>query len=121
MAKAKRSPRTETAITATTSDRIEGKKIARILGVVSGEAVLGANLMQDHFVGVRDVHAGDAERFAAELNTAREIAMETLKRRAAALGANAVVGIDLDYESIRGDSPGVMLLLSANGTAVVVK
>ncbi|MCZ7647567.1 MAG: heavy metal-binding domain-containing protein [Planctomycetota bacterium] len=104
-----------------TTDHLEGRRILRYLGVVSGEAILGANLMQDHFIGIRDVHEGDSKKFAAELNLAKTIALDEMKERAASLGANAIVGVDIDYQGIHSESPGAMLLIAVNGTAVVTE
>lgn len=102
----------------TTTPSIEGKKIERYLGVVVGEAILGANLFKDLFAGIRDIVGGRSGAYEKELQRARETAMEELTERARQLGANAVVGIDLDYEVI-GQS-GSMLMVSVSGTAVVV-
>jgi uncharacterized protein YbjQ (UPF0145 family) len=87
--------------------------------VVAGEAILGANLFKDLFAGVRDLVGGRSATYERELQRAREIALQELTERAAELGANAVVGIDLDYE-VLGQS-GSMLMVSASGTAVVVE
>ena len=102
----------------TTTPSIEGKQITRYCGVVAGEAILGANLFKDLFAGIRDIVGGRSATYERELQKAREIAMQELQERAAALGANAVVGIDLDYEVI--GQGGSMLMVSASGTAVVV-
>ena len=98
----------------TTTDHIEGRKIAEYLGIISGDAVVGANIFRDLFANVRDVVGGRAGGYEKALVSAKDAAMEDLAAHAEALGADAVVGIDLDYESI-SDS---MLMVSANGTAV---
>jgi uncharacterized protein YbjQ (UPF0145 family) len=103
----------------TTTPSIEGRRIVRYCGVIAGEAILGANLFKDLFAGIRDLVGGRSATYERELQRAREIAFEELAERAAALGANAVVGIDLDYE-VLGQSNG-MLMVSASGTAVVVE
>jgi uncharacterized protein YbjQ (UPF0145 family) len=103
----------------TTTPGIEGKRITRYCGIVAGEAILGANLFKDLFAGVRDLVGGRSATYERELQRAREIALQELTERAAELGANAVVGIDLDYE-VLGQS-GSMLMVSASGTAVVVE
>ena len=103
----------------TTTPSIEGKRITRYCGVVAGEAILGANLFKDLFAGVRDIVGGRSGMYERELQKARDIAMLELQERAQALGANAVVGIDLDYE-VLGQGNG-MLMVSASGTAVVVE
>jgi uncharacterized protein YbjQ (UPF0145 family) len=98
----------------TTTDGIEGRKIVEYLGIVSGDAVVGANLFRDLFARVRDIVGGRAGGYEKALAGAKEAAMEDLAAEAHALGADAVVGVDLDYESV-GDS---MLMVSVNGTAV---
>jgi uncharacterized protein YbjQ (UPF0145 family) len=98
----------------TTTPTIEGKKISRYLGLASGEAILGANIFRDLFAGIRDIIGGRSASYEAELRKAKEIAVEEMKQQARMMGANAVVGVDLDYETI-GES---MLMVSASGTAV---
>lgn len=103
----------------TTTPNIDGKRITRYCGVIAGEAILGANLFKDLFAGIRDLVGGRSATYERELQRAREIALQELEERAEALGANAVVGVDLDYE-VLGQSNG-MLMVSASGTAVVVE
>ena len=103
----------------TTTPSIEGKRITRYCGVVAGEAILGANLFKDLFAGIRDLVGGRSSTYERELQRARDIAMDELQQRASALGANAVVGVDLDYEVLGRDNG--MLMVSASGTAVVVE
>lgn len=103
----------------TTTPNIEGKRITRYCGVVAGEAILGANLFKDLFAGIRDLVGGRSGTYERELQRARDIAMKELAERAQELGANAVVGIDLDYE-VLGERNG-MLMVSASGTAVVAE
>ena len=103
----------------TTTPGFEGKRITRYCGVVAGEAILGANIFKDLFAGIRDLVGGRSGTYEKELQRARDIAMTELAERAAELGANAVVGIDLDYE-VLGEK-NRMLLVSASGTAVVVE
>lgn len=102
----------------TTTPSVEGKTITRYCGVVAGEAILGANLFKDIFAGIRDLVGGRSGTYERELQKAREIALQELQDRARELGANAVVGIDLDYEVIGQN--GSMLMVSASGTAVVL-
>lgn len=102
----------------TTTPTIDGKRITAYHGVIAGEAILGANLFKDLFAGIRDLVGGRSATYERELQRAREIALNELKERAAELGANAVVGVDLDYE-VLGHNNG-MLMVSASGTAVVV-
>ena len=103
----------------TTTPSIEGKKITRYCGVITGEAILGANIFKDLFAGICDVVGGRSATYERELQHARDIALNELRERAASVGANAVVGIDLDYE-VLGQGNG-MLMVSASGTAVVVE
>lgn len=102
----------------TTTSGIEGHKITRYCGIVAGEAILGANLFKDLFAGIRDLIGGRSATYERELQRAREIALQEITERAAELGANAVVGLDLDYE-VLGQNNG-MLMVSASGTAVVI-
>ena len=103
----------------TTTPSIEGKKIVRYCGVITGEAILGANVFKDLFAGIRDIVGGRSATYERELQRARDIAMRELEERASQAGANAVVGIDLDYEVLGKDNG--MLMVSASGTAVVVE
>ncbi len=103
----------------TTTPSIEGKRVKQYLGVVNGEAILGANVFRDLFASIRDIVGGRSAAYEKELTKAREIAFGELEERAQQLGANAVVGIDLDYEVIGGS--GSMLMVSISGTAVVVE
>ena len=102
----------------TTTPSVDGQKIQRYLGVVAGEAILGANLFKDLFAGIRDLVGGRSATYERELQRARDITMQELTDRAAELGANAVVGIDVDYE-VLGQNNG-MLMVSVSGTAVVL-
>lgn len=102
----------------TTTPSVEGRTITRYCGVVAGEAILGANFFKDLFAGIRDIVGGRSGTYERELQKAREIALRELQERAAELGANAVVGVDLDYE-VMGQNNG-MLMVSASGTAVVI-
>ena len=107
------------AVIVTTTQGVEGRKITSYQGIVTGEAIMGANVFKDLFAGVRDIVGGRSGTYERELQRAREIALEELEARARALGANAVVGVDLDYEVLgQGNS---MLMVSASGTAVVVE
>jgi uncharacterized protein YbjQ (UPF0145 family) len=102
-----------------TTPTLEGRKIIRYCGIVAGEAVLGANVFKDMFAGIRDIVGGRSGTYEKELRRARQIALDELAGQAAELGANAVVGIDLDYE-VLGEKNG-MLMVSASGTAVVAE
>jgi len=100
-----------------TTPNIEGKRIMKYLGIVSGEAIMGANILKDFFAGIRDIVGGRAGAYERELKKAKEIAINEMVEEAKALGANAIVGVDIDYETI-GQS---MLMVSASGTAVIVE
>ena len=102
----------------TTTPTVEGRPAVRHLGIVSGEAILGANLFKDLFAGIRDIVGGRSATYERELRRAKEIALKELTEQAQGLGANAVVAIDLDYETIGAN--GSMLMVSASGTAVVL-
>ena len=102
----------------TTTPSIEGKSIKSYLGVVTGEAIMGANMFKDLFAGIRDLVGGRSATYEKELGNAREVAFQEMRERAAALGANAVVGVDIDYE-VLGQNNG-MLMVSVSGTAVKV-
>ena len=99
----------------TTTPSVEGRTIAEYLGMVTGEAILGANIFKDLFAGVRDIVGGRSGAYEEELRKAREIAMSELAAEATSRGADAVVGIDLDYETV---GQGSMLMVTASGTAV---
>lgn len=101
-----------------TTPSIEGKKIIRYYGLVSGEAILGANIFKDLFAGIRDIVGGRSAAYEKELRQAKEIAIEEMKAEARAMNANAVIGVDLDYETIQVGQGGSMLMVSASGTAV---
>ena len=102
----------------TTTPSIEGRRISRYYGVVAGEAILGANVFKDLFAGIRDIVGGRSATYERELQKAREIALREMQERAEELGANAVVGVDLDFE-VLGQGSG-MLMVSACGPAVQV-
>jgi uncharacterized protein YbjQ (UPF0145 family) len=101
-----------------TTHSIEGKKILQYHGLVSGEAILGANIFMDLFAGIRDIVGGRSAAYEHELRKAKQIALQEMQEEAQAMGANAVIGIDLDYETI---GKGTMLMVSASGTAVTVE
>jgi len=103
----------------TTTPTVEGRRITKYRGVITGEAILGANIIKDLFAGIRDIVGGRSATYERELQRARDIALAELEERATRAGANAVVGIDLDYE-VLGQGNG-MLMVSASGTAVVIE
>ncbi len=100
-----------------TTHSIEGRRISSYLGVVVGEAVMGANIFRDLFASVRNIVGGRTASYEKELESARHAAFVDLQHRAAQLGANAVLGVDIDYEVISSGS-GSMLMVSISGTAV---
>jgi len=99
----------------TTTPSVEGRAIRSYHGIVTGEAILGANIFRDLFASVRDVIGGRSAAYEQELAKARRTALQEMEERAAEMGANAVVGVDLDYEVINN-----MLMVSASGTAVTL-
>jgi uncharacterized protein YbjQ (UPF0145 family) len=104
----------------TTTSTIQGLEVYEYLGVVTGEAILGANIFRDLFAGIRDIVGGRAGAYEKELRRAREIAMQEMQEQALRLGANAVVGIDIDYETINIQDGGSMMMVTASGTAMRV-
>jgi uncharacterized protein YbjQ (UPF0145 family) len=103
----------------TTTNLIEGKKIVEYKGIVTAEAIAGANVVKDIFASFTDFFGGRSKTYEDELKKTREAALKELEEAALAMGANAVVGVDLDYETIgRG---GSMLMVNASGTAVIVE
>ena len=109
----------KTELVLTTTPSIEGRRITQYHGIVVGEAILGANVFRDFFAGITDVLGGRSGSYEKSLNEARETAMKELEDRARDAGANAVVGVDLDYEVIGKE--GSMMMVSASGTAVTVE
>ncbi|MCB2205297.1 heavy metal-binding domain-containing protein [bacterium] len=105
-------------MTITTTPGIEGKTIQEYKGIVTGEAILGANIFKDIFAGIRDIVGGRSATYENELRNAKDIALREMQERAASMGANAIVGVDLDYENLGAN--GGMLMVTASGTAVVV-
>ena len=102
-----------------TTHSIEGREVAQYHGVVTGEAILGANIFKDFFASIRDIVGGRSAAYEQELGRAREIAFEEMSQQAADLGANAVIGIDIDYETV--GAQGGMLMVSVSGTAVSLR
>ncbi len=103
----------------TTTPTVEGQRIKDYLGVVTGEAIMGANFFRDFFANIRDVVGGRSSAYEKELSRAREIAFREIQEEALRVGANAIVGIHLDYE-VMGET-GSMLMVSVSGTAVIVE
>ena len=102
----------------TTTPNIEGKRITKYYGIVSGETIIGANLFRDLFASVRDIVGGRSSSYEEVLREAKNTALREMEENAMRLGANAVVGVDLDFETVGGNSS--MLMVTASGTAVFV-
>jgi len=102
----------------TTTNTIEGKKIVKYIGLVSGEAILGANIFKDIFASIRDIVGGRSSAYEKELRRAKEIAIMEMTEQTESLGGNAVIAVDLDYETI---GQGSMLMVTASGTAIVLE
>lgn len=103
----------------TTTNTLEGKKIVKYLGLVSGETIIGANLFKDLFAGIRDIVGGRSGSYEQVLREGKNTALNEMQQYAASMGANAVIGVDLDYETV--GSGGSMLMVTASGTAVVIE
>lgn len=103
----------------TTTSTLQGKQISRYLGIVSGETIIGANMFRDFFASIRDVVGGRSGSYEEVLRQAKETALREMQQQAAAMGANAVIGVDLDFETV--GASGSMLMVTASGTAVVVE
>ena len=99
-----------------TTNNIEGRRITAYYGIVSGETIIGANIFRDFFASIRDIVGGRSGSYEKVLREAKETALQEMSQQAAALGANAVIAIDLDYETVGGE--GSMLMVTAAGTAV---
>ncbi len=103
----------------TTTNNIEGKKIVKYLGLVSGEAIMGANIFKDFFAGIRDIVGGRSSAYEKELRIAKDTAVQEMIDQARGLGGNAVIAVDLDYETV--GQGGSMLMVTASGTAIVLE
>jgi len=104
---------------ATTTSTLQGKTITDYLGLVSGEAIIGANVFRDFFAGIRDIVGGRSGSYERALRDAKDIALREMQEEAEKMGANAVIGVDLDYETVGKESG--MLMVTASGTAVVFR
>jgi uncharacterized protein YbjQ (UPF0145 family) len=105
----------------TTTPTVQGSEIDTYFGIATGEAILGANIFKDFFAGIRDIVGGRSAAYEEELRRARDTAIDEMAMEAEAMGANAVVGVDLDYETIQVGKGGNMLMVSASGTAVKIR
>jgi len=108
-------------IISTTSTLQDRYPISEYLGIVSGEAILGANIFRDFFAGIRDIVGGRSASYEKSLREAKDIALREMEEAARQLGADAVIGVDLDYENIQVGQGGSMLMVSASGTAVKLR
>lgn len=102
----------------TTTPTIEGRPVVQYLGIVTSESIIGANFVRDFFASIRDVIGGRSGSYEGVLREAKDAALRELQQEAERLGANAVVGVDLDYETVGGS--GSMLMVTASGTAVII-
>ena len=102
----------------TTTPQLEGKPIKEYRGIVTGEAIVGANIFKDFLAGIRDIVGGRSAAYEQELQKAREIAFREIEAAAQKVGGNAVVGVDIDYEVVGQN--GSMLMVSVSGTAVII-
>ena len=102
----------------TTTNSVEAHQVTRYHGIVTGEAILGANVFRDFFAGIRDIVGRRSAAYEQELRKARDIAISEMTHQAQELGANAVIGVDRDYETIEVGGGGGMLMVTASGTAV---
>ena len=102
----------------TTTPLLEGKTIVRYHGLVCGEAIIGANIFKDFFAGIRDIVGGRSNAYEKSLQEARDTAIAEMVALAQKSGANAIIGVDLDYETIEINNGGNMMMVSASGTAV---
>jgi uncharacterized protein YbjQ (UPF0145 family) len=104
----------------TTGPNVEGQQIIQYCGLVNGEAILGANIFRDFFAGVRDIVGGRSGAYEKSLRQARNTAIKEMVQAAEDLGANAIIAVDVDYESIEIENGGNMLMVAVSGTAVRV-
>ncbi len=103
----------------TTTNNIEGKRIVKYIGLVTGETIIGANIFKDLFAGIRDIVGGRSGSYEQVLREGKNTALSEMQQYAASMGANAVIGVDLDYETV--GNGGSMLMVTASGTAVVLE
>jgi uncharacterized protein YbjQ (UPF0145 family) len=103
----------------TTTNNIEGKRIVKYIGLVTGETIIGANIFKDLFAGLRDIVGGRSGSYEQVLREGKNTAVSEMQQYAAAMGANAIIGVDLDYETV--GSGGSMLMVTASGTAVILE
>lgn len=102
----------------TTGPNVDGRQVAEYCGIVNGEAILGANIFKDFFAGIRDVVGGRSGAYEHSLRQARNTAIKEMMQAARELGADAIIAVDIDYESLEINNGGNMLMVAASGTAV---
>ncbi|MBC7418035.1 MAG: heavy metal-binding domain-containing protein [Pedobacter sp.] len=102
-----------------TTPQLEGKKIVKYIGLVTGETIIGANIFKDLFAGIRDIVGGRSGSYERVLREGKDTAVSEMQQYASAMGANAIVGVDLDYETV--GNGGSMLMVAASGTAVIIE
>ena len=100
-----------------TTNTLQGKEVEEYLGLVSGEAIMGANVVRDFLAGISDIVGGRSSAYEEKLAEGKEVAVKEMEEKAAKMGANAIIGVDLDFESLRDG----MMMIVASGTAVKVK
>jgi uncharacterized protein YbjQ (UPF0145 family) len=104
----------------TTTDSLQGQEIVQYYGIVTGEAILGTNIFRDFFAGIRDIVGGRSAGYEKSLREAKDTALREMTDAARSMGANAVIGVDLDYETISIGEGGGMMMVAASGTAVKI-
>ena len=102
-----------------TTPQLEGKRIVKYIGLVTGETIIGANIFKDLFAGIRDIVGGRSGSYERVLREGKDTAVSEMQQYASAMGANAIVGVDLDYETV--GNGGSMLMVAASGTAVIIE
>ncbi len=106
----------------TTTDVVEGRRVTRYLGIVTGEAIMGGNFIKDFLANITEVIGGRSGAYEGSLRKGKEIALREMSEEAQKLGGNAVIGVDLEYSAVElGEGRGSMLMVTANGTAVVIE
>jgi len=110
----------ERSVLVATVSTLDGVPVKQYLGLVTGEAILGANIFKDLFAGIRDIVGGRSAAYEKELRRAKDIAVEEMIGQARAMGATAVIGVDVDYQEISVGRGGTMLMVAASGTAVIL-
>ncbi len=103
----------------TTTNTIEGRKVTKYIGLVSGETIIGANIFKDLFAGIRDIVGGRSGSYERVLREGKNTAVSEMQQQAMAMGANAIIGVDLDYETV--GAGGSMLMVTSTGTAVILE